>query len=167
MAFEIPSEEFREIAGLFATGVTVVATTHHDMLHGMTANAFASVSLDPLLVLVCVDRDAGLHDLLATSKTFAVTILAEDQIQDAIWFASPRRPSGRDQFDGVLWRPGPATGSPVLAEGIAFLDCRLAEIHEGGDHSIFLGEVLDLGLLRPAEPLLFYAGRYRRLDPGG
>jgi sarcosine oxidase, subunit beta len=164
MRRDIPPGEFRDAVGLFATGVTVVATTLQDVLHGMTANAFASVSLDPLLILVCVEREAGLHDLVATAKTFAVTVLAEDQVDDAVWFASPRRPSGRDQFDGVPWLPGPVTGSPVLEEGIAFLDCRLAELHDGGDHSIFLGEVVDVGLLRQAQPLLFYAGEYHRVE---
>jgi flavin reductase len=163
----VSPDEFRNAVGLFATGVTVVSTSYQDVLHGMTANAFTSVSLDPLLVLVCVDREAGLHDLLPAAKTFAVTVLADDQEDEAVWFASPRRPAGRDQFDGVRWRPAPATGSPVLEGGLAFLDCRLAEMHEGGDHSIFLGEVVDLGLLRDADPLLFYAGRYRSLRRAG
>jgi flavin reductase (DIM6/NTAB) family NADH-FMN oxidoreductase RutF len=92
MARDLSSVAFREAVGLFATGVTVVTTTHEDVLHGMTANAFAS-SLDPLLVLVCVDRDAGLHELMSVSKTFAVTVLAEDQEDEAVWFACPRRPS--------------------------------------------------------------------------
>jgi flavin reductase len=157
---EITPERFRDIMGRFATGVTVVATTHEGVLHGMTANAFSSVSLDPPLVLVCVDLEAGLHELLPQSKTFAVTVLGDDQETDAEWFASPRRPSGRDQFDGVGWRPAPVTGSPVLERGTAFLDCRVTEIHAGGDHSIFLGEVVALGLLREATPLLFYRGRY-------
>jgi flavin reductase len=167
MARVISPEEFRYAAGLFATGVTVVTATHEGVLHGMTANAFASVSLDPLLVLVCVDRDAGLHELLPLAKTFAVTVLAEDQLEDAVWFASPRRPAGCDQFDEVAWCPAPVSGAPVLERGLAFFDCRLAETHEGGDHSVFLGDVVDVGLLRNAAPLLFYGGGYRRLKPAG
>ena len=165
MARDIAPEEFRRTLGLFATGVTVVATAHDDVLHGMTANAFASVSLDPLLVLVCVDLQAGLHELLPRSRAFAVTVLAADQEDEAAWFASPRRPAGRDQFDGVAWRPAPVTASPVLEGGLAYVDCHVTEIHAGGDHSIFLGAVVDLGLLRNADPLLFYAGQYRRLLP--
>lgn len=166
MAREIPPEEFRTALGLFATGVTVVATAHEGVLHGMTANAFASVSIDPLLVLVCVDREAGLHELLPAAGVFAVTVLAADQEEAAGWFASPRRPGGRDQFDGVAWRPAPVTASPVLDDGLAFVDCRVTELHEGGDHTIFLGEVVDLGLLRAdVDPLVFYAGQYRRLRP--
>jgi flavin reductase len=167
MARQIAPEEFRETLGLFATGVTVVTSTYQGILHGMTANAFASVSLEPLLVLVCVDREAGMHELLPLSKTFAVTVLGADQEELSAWFASPRRPAGQDQFDDVDWEPAPVTGSPVLREGLGWADCRVTEIHEGGDHSIFLGEVVDLGLLRHGDPLVFYAGEYHRLriDP--
>jgi flavin reductase (DIM6/NTAB) family NADH-FMN oxidoreductase RutF len=157
--------EYRETLGTFATGVTVVSAALDDVLHGMTANAFASVSLDPPLVLVCVDQRAWCHDLLAGAKAFAVTVLAADQERESVWFASSRRPSGREQFDPVEWWPAPVTGSPVLTGGIAWLDCRLYETHDGGDHSIFLGEVVDLGIQREAEPLLFYDGAYRRIAP--
>lgn len=165
MGRDIDPGELRRTAGRFVTGVTVVTTAHGGVLHGMTANAFASVSLDPPLVLVCVDKQAGLHELLPESKTFAVTVLADDQVDDAEWFASPRRPSGRDQFDDVEWRAAPVTGAPVLAHGIAFIDCRVAEIHEGGDHSVFIGEVVGLGHLRDAGPLVFFSGDYLRLGP--
>lgn len=168
MGREINPDEFREVLGLFATGVTVVATAHDGILHGMTANAFASVSLDPFLVLVCVDREAGLHELLPSAKVFAATVLTADQSDEAAWFASPRRPAGRDQFDEVAWRAASETGCPVLEGGLAFVDCRVTEIFEGGDHSIFLGEVVDLEVLQPdAQPLLFYAGEYRRLQERG
>jgi flavin reductase len=164
MAHEVSPGDFREALGLFATGVTVVTATDGDVLHGMTANAFASLSLEPLLVLVCVDRAAGLHELLPAAESFAVTVLADDQVDEAVWFAAPRRPSGRDQFDGVAWRPAPVSGAPVLEHGLAFVDCRLGDMHEGGDHSIVVGEVVELGLLRVADPLLFYAGEYRRVS---
>lgn len=157
------ADEFRRTVGLFATGVTVVTTAVDDVLHGMTANAFSSVSLDPLLVLVCVAGRARMHDLLAGAETFAVTVLSAEQEPLSRFFAASRSP-GRDQFDGVAWQPAPVTGCPVLSDGLAFVDCRLTEIHEGGDHSIFLGEVVDLGTLRPdAAPLLWFGGRYRRL----
>ncbi len=160
-------EAFRRTVGLFATGVTVVTTAVDDVLHGMTANAFSSVSLDPLLVLVCVSGRARMHDLLAGAQTFAVTVLSADQEPLSRFFAGDR-PAGRDQFEGVGWHPAPTTGCPVLSEGLAFVDCRLTEMHEGGDHSIFLGEVVDLGTLRPdAAPLLWFGGRYRRLVADG
>jgi flavin reductase (DIM6/NTAB) family NADH-FMN oxidoreductase RutF len=164
MSRTLTPEEFRHTVGMFATGVTVVTTNVDDVVHGMTANAFAAVSLDPLLVLICVDRAAGMHGLLPSAAGFAVTILAAEQEHLSSWFASGERPGGEDQFGDVAWDPAPVTGSPVLCDGVAFVDCRVTERHEGGDHSIFLGEVVDLGVLRPdADPLLFYDGRYRRL----
>ena len=164
MTRELSAEEYRRTVGMFATGVTVVSTNVDGAVHGMTANAFASVSLDPLLVLICVDRTAGLHALLPEAQGFAVTILSAEQEELSAWFASGDRPAGHDQFEDVAWDPAPVTGSPVLCDGVAYVDCRVTERHEGGDHSIFLGEVVDLGVLRPgADPLLYYGGRYRRL----
>ncbi len=158
--------EFRRTVGMFATGVTVVTTAVDGLLHGMTANAFTSVSLDPLLVLVCVHAEAGMHELLPRAKTFAVTILSAEQETASVYFATARRPGGPEQFADFGWRPSAVTGSPILTDGVAFVDCTVVEVHEAGDHSIFLGEVVDLGLLRPdAHPLLFFAGRYRRLVP--
>ena len=164
MSSELGPDAFRRTLGAFATGVTVVTTTVDDVLHGMTANAFASVSLDPLLVLVCVDRTASMHELLPRSKVFAVTVLSAAQAELSVWFASSRRPRGHGQFAGIGWRPAPVTGCPVLSEGLAYVDCRLVATYDGGDHSIFVGEVVDLGSLTPgAEPLIWYGGGYHRL----
>jgi flavin reductase len=163
MGKQIDPEEFRRTLGLFATGVTVMTTRHDDVIHGMTANAFTSLSLDPLLVLACIDREARMHDLLPQSKTFAVTILAAEQEDLSAWFAYSRRPSGPDQFEDVQWQPAPRSGNPLLVGGLAWADCQLTEIHGGGDHSIFVGEVLDLGAFREADPLVFFAGSYYRL----
>lgn len=171
---EVTAEAFRRTLASFATGVTVVTTAVEGVLHGMTANAFTSVSLDPLLVLVCVNRKAGMHALLSRTGAFAVTMLAADQVELSRWFATSRRPGGVDQFHGVAWHPAPVTGCPVLSEGLAFLDCYVADVHSGGDHSIFLGEVADLGRLgetpgatngdTPARrPLIWYGGGYHRL----
>ncbi len=161
----ISQEDFRRIVGRFTTGVTVVTTCTAGTLHGMTANSFASLSLDPLLVLICVDRDARMHDLLHRTGTFAITVLAADQADASVWFASPRRPTGTDQFDGFDWRPAPVTGCPVLTGGLAWLDCRITATHDGGDHTIFVGEVLALGEGSGVEPLVWHAGTYRRLQP--
>lgn len=157
---------FKSVLGRFPTGLTVVATTDGDVLHGMTANAVTSLSLEPPLVLVCVDRAAGLHDLVLATERFAVTVLSAEQGSAATWFASPRRPHGRDQFEGVAWQPAPATGCPVLERGLAYVDCRLAAAHPGGDHTIVVGEALALGHLAGDEPLLWYEGAYRRLAGG-
>jgi flavin reductase len=159
-----PSQRaFRDIAGRFTTGVTVIATCSGEILHGMTANAFASVSLDPLLVLVCVDRTAGMHELLPESRTFAVSILAAEQAAASVWFASRRRPHGTDQFDGVEWTPAPITGCPVLTGCVAWMDCRLVAAHPAGDHTVFVAEVVDLGEGTGVEPLVWFGGGYRTL----
>ena len=164
MTRDISPQEFRRTVGMFATGVTVVTTNVGGIVHGMTANAFASVSLDPLLVLVCVDRAASMHGLLPQAEGFAVTILSAQQQELSAWFASGQRPAGQDQFEGIAWQAAPVTASPVLSDGVAFVDCLVHERHEGGDHSIFLGRVVDLAPLREdVDPLLFYAGAYRRL----
>lgn len=159
----VDAAEYRRIVGRFATGVTVVTTGVEGTIHGMTANAFTSVSLDPLLVLVCVDMEAGLHELLPRSRTFAVNVLSAEQEHLSRWFASKRRPEGYGQFDGIAWRPAPVTGSPLLDGGLAYLDCDVADILKGGDHSIFLGAVRDVGELGGTGPLLWYDGTYHRL----
>jgi flavin reductase len=155
--------EYRRTVGLFATGVTVVTTVLDGTLHGMTANAFTSVSLDPVLVLVCVDRRAGLHALLPRSGAFALTVLGDQQEDLARHFAVKRAPGGTGQFDGVPWAPAPVSGAPLLEGGLAWLDCRVTRAYEGGDHSIFLAEVADMGRHADGAPLLWFAGDYRRL----
>ena len=154
---------FRTAVGRFATGVTVVTTVVDGVAHGMTANAFASVSLDPLLILVCVDRATRLHDLLPQAGSFAVTVLADAQEPVSRWFASASRLPGDDQFAGIPWHPAPGSGAPILDEGLAWLDCRLHAVHDGGDHVIFVGEVTGLGLLTDDPPLLWFSGRYRHI----
>lgn len=161
---ETQSGRFRQVVGRFATGVTVVTTQVADLPHGMTVNAFASVSLEPLLVLVCVDRTASLHPLLEDSGSFAVTVLGADQEDLSIFFASSDRPAGAEQFTDVAWHAAPVTGSPILDDGLAYLDCRVIESLPGGDHSVFLGEVADAGTLSDGDPLVFYESRYRRLS---
>lgn len=161
---ETPAGQFRRVVGRFATGVTVVTTRSEGVPHGMTVNAFASVSLDPLLILVCVDRAASLHPLLTATKTFAVTVLEAGQEEESIFFASPQRPAGPDQFTPVAWHDAPVTGSPVLSAGLAYLDCRVVDVLPGGDHSVFLGEVVGADTLRDGDPLVFYESRYRRLS---
>lgn len=156
---------FREVLGHFASGVTVVTTSCAGTVHGMTATAFASLSLEPLLVLVCVNRRARFHRLVLESKTFAITLLAEQQHELASWFASSKRPVGGDEFGRTAWRPAPVSNAPILEGGLGYLDCELSDLHSGGDHSILVGQVRDLGLLggRTA-PLLWYQGTFGRLD---
>jgi flavin reductase (DIM6/NTAB) family NADH-FMN oxidoreductase RutF len=152
----------RAVFGAFATGVTVV-TSGRDLPHGMTANAFTSVSLDPAMVLVCVKRTAVMHKTILANGTFAVSILAAGQEGVARYFANSSRPRDEREFQSVSHRPGPHTGAPIISGSIAWVECKLAAVYDGGDHSIFLGSVLDLGEETRAEALIFHTGRFLEL----
>jgi flavin reductase (DIM6/NTAB) family NADH-FMN oxidoreductase RutF len=153
----------REVMAKFATGVTVL-TAGGEGAHGMTANAFSSVSLDPPLVLCCVSRAARMHEAILSAGTFAVSILADGQRDLAKYFADWRRPRGMAQFDAVDWFEGPSTGTPLLSDCLAWLECELTQAYDGGDHTIFLGSVLNSSrrVGSPA-PLVFYGGAYREV----
>lgn len=159
-------EAFRRAAGQFTTGVTVVAAIAGGITHAMTVSAFTSVSLDPLLVLVCVERAARCHDAVVSAGTWAVSVLTEDHEKTARWLATRGRPLD-GQLDGHPHHPGEVTGQPILDDALASLECRTYAVHPGGDHTILVGQVL--AVTGPAAevpgPLLYHAGRYRRLPP--
>ena len=161
---EFSGADFRQALGAFATGVTVITTRGEDHLFGMTANAFSSLSLDPPLVLVCVISGTTGAEVIEQNGRFAVNILGAHQEPISRYFASRDRPRGRDAFAQVPHRRE-VTGSPILDGVAAYLDCRLAASHEAGDHIIFIGEVLALGIEPGQRPLLFHGGRYASL-PG-
>ncbi|WP_232237856.1 MULTISPECIES: flavin reductase family protein [Actinoalloteichus] len=144
----------------FATGV-VVLTVGGDHVHGMTANAFSSVSLHPPLALCCVAHDATMHAAITATGSFGVSVLAAEQKDTARHFADRRRPRGLAQFDAVDWLPGPCTGAPLLAGALAWLECELTESFPGGDHSIFVGAVLAATRGSGDSGLLFFGGGYR------
>ncbi|MQS10763.1 flavin reductase family protein [Streptomyces kaniharaensis] len=146
----------------FATGVTVL-TTGGGSVHGMTANSFSSVSLEPPMVLCCVARTAVMHQAITAVRSFAVSVLSAEQEHLARYFANRARPLGAAQFHDVDWRPGPFTGAPLLAGSLAWLECKLAEVYDGGDHSIFLGEVLSTDHAPDRRALLFYGGGFHRV----
>jgi flavin reductase (DIM6/NTAB) family NADH-FMN oxidoreductase RutF len=157
----IPKEEFRRVLGHFAAGVTVITTVGDDgKPYGLTATAFTSVSLDPPLVLVCVDKRAESHAHFHTSRVFTVNFLAADQQELSRRFAV----SGGDKFSGVQVRQG-ATGAPVLADVLGHLECRTTDICEGGDHTIFIGQV-EAADARDGEPLLYFRGAYQKMADG-
>jgi flavin reductase len=159
------AKEFRQTLGGFATGVTVITTRGEAHDFGMTATAFSSVSLDPPLVLVCVITGSTGADLIPRNGVFAANILSNRQEAISNYFASRDRPRGRDAFAEIPHHEV-ATGAPVIDDVAAFLDCRLVETHEAGDHLIFIGEVVALGVDPDVEPLLFHGGRYRAVvDP--
>jgi flavin reductase len=156
--------ELRGVLGKFATGITVV-TAGRSAPRGMTANSFTSVSLSPPLILVCVLREAVMHDAIQESESFAVSMLSGRQEEVARHFANHKRPRGQQEFEVVDSTPGRHTGAPILSDTLAWLECRLAAVYDGGDHSIFLGEVLDLGHGTGDDALLFYGGGFHRLEP--
>jgi flavin reductase (DIM6/NTAB) family NADH-FMN oxidoreductase RutF len=155
--------ELRRIFGRFATGITVV-TAGGDEPRGMTANSFTSVSLDPPMILVCVLRDASMHETILEQEGFAVSVLSNRQERVARYFADRNRPRGQGEFDTVEHIRGARTGAPVLPDALAWYECSLAAVYEGGDHSIFLGEIVTVGRGSDEDALLFYAGAYRRLE---
>lgn len=153
---------FRDVAGHFASGVTVVTARDADGgVFGLTASSFTTVSLDPLLVLVCVDRASATLPRLLRASAFAVNVLPEGTEELARRFARSDR-EGR--FQGLEWSPGP-TGSPVLGSALAWFDCRLWQDVEAGDHRVLLGAVEDAGA-REGRPLVWFRGGFRELDPG-
>jgi flavin reductase (DIM6/NTAB) family NADH-FMN oxidoreductase RutF len=153
---------FRRAAGQFASGIVVITTRGG---HAMTVSAFTSVSLDPPLVLFCAEKIARFHDAVLAEGTWAVSVLAEDNEKTARWLATRGRPLD-GQLDGVAHHPGPVTGTPVLDDALAVLECRTTAVHDAGDHSIVVGQVKAAsGPSDPGErgPLVHYSGAYRRL----
>lgn len=151
----------RRVMGRFATGVTIITTRLDNELHGMTANSVTSVSLDPPLVLVCVDKSAETHDMLMKAGVFAVNILGQGQAEIARRFATKELHSQHGLTD--VPHTFAVTGSPVIEGCLAYLDCRTVAEHQGGDHTIFVGEIMEAREVKNDEPLLFYRGEYRRL----
>ncbi|EDY52389.1 flavin reductase family protein [Streptomyces clavuligerus] len=156
--------ELRGAFGTFATGITVV-TVGGALPRGMTANSFTAVSLDPPLVLVCVGREAVMHQVLLNAEHFAVSVLAADHREVARHFADRSRPLGSGQFAVGDWRPGTVTGAPLLTGALAHFECAGRARYDGGDHTVFLGEVLALSRAPAGEALLFAGGRFRNLAP--
>ncbi len=148
--------------GCFATGVTIVTVDLDGDVHGMTANAFASVSLDPPLVLVCVDHNARTHAHLHARKRFGVNILAEDQRKISEYYAQPVYDHERAEAEAGARFDRTAHGTPVLHGALAYLECRLQSAQDAGDHTIFIAEVEDV-VVREGNPLLFFRGLYRKI----
>jgi len=154
----IDKQEFRRVLSHFAAGVTVVTTVGDDgRPYGLTATAFTSVSIEPPLVLVCVDKGAESHPHFHASRVFAVNFLGADREHLSRRFAVP----GGDKFKDLVVDRG-VTGAPLLPEALGYLECRTVDIFEGGDHTIFLGQV-EAGDARDGEPLLYFRGAYRRM----
>src|ERR1700722_15516557 len=154
---------YRETIGHFATGVAIVTAQSAEGPVGMTANALCSLSLDPLLLLVCIDNAARTLAPIEASGRFAVNVLRVEQRALADAFASKTRKQGH--FGGVAWRLHQQV--PVLEESLAWLVCDLRELHPGGDHTIGIGAVTDMGQDVRGRPLVWYEGRYAALHDEG
>jgi 3-hydroxy-9,10-secoandrosta-1,3,5(10)-triene-9,17-dione monooxygenase reductase component len=152
-------ERYRDVVGHFATGVAVITASGPDGAVGMTTNAFTSLSLEPILVLVCFDRTARTLPIVRDRGRFAVNVLRAHHDELSGRFAS-KLPAER-KFDAVDYET--AHGAPVLADALAWLVCELRELRPGGDHEIGIGEVVTMGR-GEGEPLVWYRGRYATLS---
>jgi flavin reductase (DIM6/NTAB) family NADH-FMN oxidoreductase RutF len=157
----ISPERFRKTLSKFATGVTIITLKNRDGVHGLTVNAFSAVSLEPPLVLICIQKDGASHSFLSQAEHFVVNILAEDQKDLADRFASSRF-SSEERFQGL--RCGATKqGIPILHNTLGYLECRVVNEVDAGDHTVFFGEVEQAETYQGNGPLLFYDSQYRRL----
>ena len=141
----------------FVSGVTVVTTEHAGAQYGMTVASFASLSLRPPLILVCIEKSVKSHDAIAASGRFGVSILAEEQADISGRFAS----KAEDKFSGVLTRRG-SIGVPLIDGAICTIECRVKEQLPGGDHSIFIGETVAVQTME-GKPLVYFRSGYRQI----
>ncbi|MEH7073615.1 flavin reductase family protein [Neobacillus drentensis] len=148
--------KFRTAMGKFATGVTVITTEIAGEVHGMTANAFMSVSLDPKLVVISIGEKAQMLDKIKKSKKFAVNILSAEQQELSMIFAGQIKEQREISFERL-------DGLPVLSGAIAQVACEVVNVHIEGDHTLFIGKVIEIEL-NEKEPLMFFNGRYRSLS---
>lgn len=151
---------FREAISHFATGVTVITTTHEGKPAGMTASAVASLSLDPILLLVCISNKLPTHSAIEASRCFVVNVLGEGREDLALRFARP----SPDKFAGLPLKEG--SPLPILEDAIAHFVCDVHELLPGGDHSIFIGAVRDCAAKPGRRPLVYYRSKFGTMrDP--
>ncbi|MCP4007354.1 MAG: flavin reductase family protein [bacterium] len=155
----IDPEVFRQTLASFASGVTVVTSQLDGERHGMTVSAFASVSLDPPLVLICADKGSRTHAMIRDSKVFQVSVLAANQDGVSNLFASKSKEASR--FEGLDCPPG-ATGCPRIPDALAYLDCRVERAVEAGDHIVYIG-LVEAAEISESDPLVYFRGAYRGL----
>jgi flavin reductase (DIM6/NTAB) family NADH-FMN oxidoreductase RutF len=147
---------FLRVMGSFASGVTVITVMGDDGTpHGFTASAISSLSMEPRMLLLCVNEHSATLQLMKDASSFGVNILAADQQEVAQQFATRHD----ERFAGIRWRPGAVTGAPIIDGSLAYAECRLADTCQGGDHVIVMGEILAADA-HEAEPLLYFRGRY-------
>lgn len=163
-AVNVSTADFRTVMGQFATGVTVVTALDGMRPQGITVNALTSVSLEPPIVVVALDRRRFIVPTIDASRRYAISVLAEDQQWLSDCFAGANVTPGRDAFCGADWVPG-QTGLPLLRGAIATMECAVVDRFEVGDHFLYAGQVLALTLDEPtAPPLLYHRKRYLRIE---
>ncbi len=165
---DVSPHVLRQILGEFASGVTVVTTRHRGEVHGTTMSAFSSVSLNPPLVLVCIDRSSEIHDMVASSAIFAVNILHEGQadIAQALSLKGTPELNAAHKLVSLPFHTV-ETGAPVLDDHLAFLDCRVENAVEAGDHTVYIGRIVEGGAGNvDAGALLHFRGQYGAMSDG-
>jgi flavin reductase (DIM6/NTAB) family NADH-FMN oxidoreductase RutF len=154
---------FRSVMGRFATGITVVTVSENGEPHGMTVNAFSSVSLNPVLLLICLDKQALTNSILKRTGKFTVNVLTSQQERLAEVFSEQNNEGTR--FDDVPYHTS-ALDTPILEDTLGYLECTVRDEYDSGDHTIFIGEVVDLSLGNDSVgPLLFYNSNYTSFNP--
>ncbi|MCS7003541.1 MAG: flavin reductase family protein [Dehalococcoidia bacterium] len=155
----ISQDVFKAVLSRFASGVTIISAYDNGRLAGATASAFCSLSLNPPLVLVCLDLKSNTKAIIDRTRVFGVNILQDTQRAASDLFA--RKVMTEEQLAKIGHTASPH-GMPILDDALAFLECRVYAVYPGGDHEIYVGEVLDGGI-RQGRPLLYYQGKYRRM----
>ncbi|MBS4171771.1 flavin reductase family protein [Bacillus sp. FJAT-49736] len=146
---------FRDAMGKFATGVTIITTSVNNQVHGMTANAFMSVSLNPKLVLISIGEKANMNRLIQESGNFGISILTKDQQDMSMYFAGQLKEKRMIDFDWMQ-------DIPVVPDSMANITCKVHASYQAGDHTLYIGEVIDI-VVKDGEPLAFFEGKYRNL----
>ena len=160
---EVDPYDYRRISGRFATGVTVITTRADGIDHAMTANAVTSVSLDPVLMLISVEREARFHDAVLDSGIWGVSILQAAARPVAAWLSTRGRPL-HGQLDRVPHGRGPATGVALVDQALAHLECRTVDTHPAGDHTLVIGHVISMTSLdQEGDALVYYRGQFAQL----
>lgn len=153
---DFTDSDFRHCLGSFATGITIATTKYIDgSLYGVTVNSFSSVSLRPPLVSFCLDKKAFNYNIFLESEFFTISILAEDQKDISLKFASPSSLN----WSEINFEEG-KMGSPVISGSIAYIECMKEMVYDAGDHSIFIGKVVTLKKTSDAKPLVYFKGQY-------
>ncbi len=164
MLRQIDARQLRNILGQFATGVVLVTFKAGETVRGITVNSFTSVSLDPPLVLVCIDNRKSSCELIHSAQHYVVNVLSEIQVEVSKRFAGQWEMSKGLPFSDLSWRPSATSGAPVIDGVLAYLDCKLHQCVRAGDHTIFIGQVWEMGLGDvAAAPLIFHRGKYTSL----